>query len=153
MSDWYYSRSKTFGCQVGAARCGILIWKMLLSFRGHNLRHFSQGSNQFQFATATSRCHICKHKMEANCCRESIGAGQAHFSFCSLPLDHNSVVVSTLLLVDWGGQATICICEWFCRATPTWFGLQLKVEFTPYMYVILLQIIIARDIDPHSGMS
>lgn len=26
--------------------------------RGHNLRHFSQGSNQFQFVTATSWCRI-----------------------------------------------------------------------------------------------
>lgn len=137
MSDWYYSCSETFGCPVGAARCGILMSKMLLSFRGHNLRHFSQGSNQFQFTTATSRCHICKHKMEANCCRErrmwrkKAGAGQAHFSYCSLPLDHNSVVVSTLLLVDGGGLAAICSCQ-FCSATPTWFGWQLKVVFTPY---------------------
>lgn len=33
--------------------------------RGHNLRHFSWSSNQFQFATATSRCHICKSETGA----------------------------------------------------------------------------------------
>lgn len=112
---------KPLAAKVGAARCGILIWKMLLSSRGHNLRHFSQGSNQFQFATATSCCHICNHKMEANCrekadvggkkAKKKEGVGQVHFSYCSLPVGHNSVVVKALLLVGGEGPATICSCQ------------------------------------------
>lgn len=137
---------------------------MLLSFRGHNLRHFSQGSNQFQFATATSRCHICKHKMEANCSRkkadverkssrEAMGAGPGPISPTSACL---SVIILLLLARCYRRMVEVRLlsaaADDSAALRPTWSGFQLKVEFTPDLYVTRLQLIVS-DMDPHCGVS